>query len=142
MAELPDGMRRVEDLRLPRLGCVRRSEGASGSWELHDAGGGAVPEVNGFLRELQAIGASDSTMRSYTHDLLRWWRFLAAVEVPWVQATRTEVRDLVLWMKQAENPQRRRSDYVNLKWPHCDGLFWLQRGLVVVSRVARLCVRR
>lgn len=109
MAELPDGMRRVEDLRLPRVGCVTRGAGGVGSWELHDASGNVVPEVNGFLRELRATGATDSTMRSYTHDLLRWWRFLAAVDVPWAQASRTEVRDLVLWMRQADNPQRRRS---------------------------------
>jgi integrase len=41
-------------------------------------------------------------------SLLRWFRFLAAVDVPWDRAERQEIRDFVLWMRGADNPQRRR----------------------------------
>lgn len=37
-------------------------------------------------------------MRSYGLALLRWWRCLAAVEVPWDRAGRVGA-DLVLWMR-------------------------------------------
>jgi len=40
---------------------------------------------------------------------LRWLRFLAAVDVPWNRAERRDVRDFVLWLKAADNPQRRRT---------------------------------
>jgi integrase len=33
--------------------------------------------------------------------LLRWWRFLAAVDVRWAVASRAEARDFVLWMRLA-----------------------------------------
>ena len=34
-----------------------------------------------FLRDLLASGKSAATLRSYAVDLLRWWRFLDAVDV-------------------------------------------------------------
>jgi hypothetical protein len=49
-----------------------------------------VVPVSMFLRELQAAGRAAATQRSYALDLLRWFRFLQAVEVPWGQATRLE----------------------------------------------------
>ncbi|MEV6335479.1 hypothetical protein AB0M12_12285 [Nocardia vinacea] len=41
-------------------------------------------------------------------DLLRWWRFLQAVEVSWNRATRREARDFSCWI-QLTVKQRRRS---------------------------------
>ncbi|KAA2265406.1 hypothetical protein F0L68_04625 [Solihabitans fulvus] len=41
------------------------------------------------------------SVRSYAYDLLRWWRWLQVVGVEWDKATPAEVRDLVLWLKQA-----------------------------------------
>jgi Phage integrase, N-terminal SAM-like domain len=46
--------------------------------------------VTVFLADLQAAGRSATTMRSYGMDLLRWFRFLWAVEVAWDQATGVE----------------------------------------------------
>jgi integrase/recombinase XerD len=43
---------------------------------------------------------------SYAYALLRWWRWLQAVGVAWDKATPAEVRDLVLWLKQAAKPRR------------------------------------
>jgi integrase len=37
--------------------------------------------------------------------LLRWWRFLAAIEVDWSRAGRVEVRDFVLWMRFVAQPK-------------------------------------
>ncbi|OAK53861.1 integrase [Rhodococcoides kyotonense] len=50
------------------------------------------------------------TIRSYGHDLLRWWRVLSMVEVPWDRAARAEVELMVSWMRTADNPQRRRTN--------------------------------
>jgi integrase len=51
---------------------------------------------------------SPLTCRSYGHDLLRWFRFLWAVDVGWEQATETEAVPLAGWLRTARNPQRRR----------------------------------
>jgi integrase len=54
-----------------------------------------------------------ATVRSYAFGLLRWFRFLAAVDVPWHRASPTEVRDFVVWMRHAtktggaKNPSKR-----------------------------------
>ncbi|WP_308465555.1 site-specific integrase [Rathayibacter soli] len=52
-----------------------------------------------FFRTMLASGASISSLRSYGLALLRWWRFLAAVDVPWERASHIEARDFVLWMR-------------------------------------------
>lgn len=60
-------------------------------WEpfrLVDACGEPVGAVTAYLAELQAAGRSTATQRSYGMDLLRWFRFLSAVEVAWQEATR------------------------------------------------------
>ena len=49
------------------------------AYRLVDATGQPVEPVSVFLRELQAMGRSAATQRSYAIDLLRWWRFLDAV---------------------------------------------------------------
>jgi hypothetical protein len=60
-----------------------------------------------FLRDLQAAGRPATTQRSYALALLRWFRFLWAVEVRWDQATRTEARDFCRWIQLADKPGRR-----------------------------------
>lgn len=42
-------------------------------------------------------------------DLLRWWRFLQAVDVGWDRATRVEARDFSCWI-QLTVKQRRQVD--------------------------------
>jgi len=66
---------------------------------LLDASGMPVAEVSEFFRTMLASGSSVSSLRSYALALLRWWRFLAAVDVPWERASRVEARDFVLWMR-------------------------------------------
>ncbi|MFD0337186.1 hypothetical protein ACFVH0_00565 [Streptomyces sp. NPDC127117] len=47
-----------------------------------------------------------STVRSYGMDLLRWWRFLEAVRIPWERATRVEARDFGRWIQLTVKPRR------------------------------------
>lgn len=39
-------------------------------------------------------------------DLLRWWRFLAAVDISWDKATSIEGRDFARWMQITDKPAR------------------------------------
>lgn len=79
-------------------------------WEpfrLVDPGGVVVGAVSGFLHELQAAGRTTATQRSYALDLLRWFRFLWAVDMPWNQATRREARDFSRWLTLVDKPRTR-----------------------------------
>jgi hypothetical protein len=78
-------------------------------WEpyrLLDPAGMVVEPVAVYLKDLQAIGRPATTQRSYGMDLLRWFRFLWAVEVPWDQATRDEARDFSRWIQISDKPKR------------------------------------
>jgi site-specific recombinase XerD len=88
--------RDVARLTVPAVGAVM---GADGVVALLDATGEPVIEASEFFASMLASGASRGSVRSYALSLLRWWRFLAAVGVPWAAATRVEARDFVLWMR-------------------------------------------
>ncbi len=90
--------RDVTRLVVPAVG---RVASAGGSVVLLDASGEPVGEVSEFFASMLASGASRGSIRSYALSLLRWWRFLGAVDVPWAAATRSEARDFVLWMRLA-----------------------------------------
>jgi hypothetical protein len=45
------------------------------SFELVDAAGGAVAPAADYLKDVQACGRPESTLRSYGMDLMRWFRF-------------------------------------------------------------------
>ncbi|MET9793707.1 hypothetical protein [Streptomyces canus] len=55
--------------------------------------------MTAYLHELQAAGRPAPTQRSYGMDLLRWFRFLWAIELPWNEATRIEARDFSRWIQ-------------------------------------------
>jgi site-specific recombinase XerD len=83
-------------------------------YRLIDAGGVPVEPAAVFFQELLAAGKAAATVRSYGMDLLRWWRFLHAVDVAWDRATRVEARDFSCWIQGAVKPRatagaRRRS---------------------------------
>jgi site-specific recombinase XerD len=84
-------------LVVPRVG--RLVESGQAGYVLLDAAGGVIEPVGAFFRELQASGRSAATLRSYGMDLLRWWRFLCAVEVVWDRAGRVEARDFSCWIQ-------------------------------------------
>jgi integrase len=92
-------------LRVPRIGRVVAADDRFEPYRLLDADGAAVAAVSSFLRDLLAASRAPLTLRSYALDLLRWWRFLAAVDVRWEQATPVEGRDFSLWVRQASKPR-------------------------------------
>jgi site-specific recombinase XerD len=74
---------------------------AGSGWERYQLAGpdgGVVEPVSAWFRDLRAAGRSESTVRSYGMDLLRWFRFLWAIGLPWERATRAEARDFCLWL--------------------------------------------
>jgi integrase/recombinase XerD len=98
-------VRDVSAIKLAQWGRVSRVD-ESVPWLVMSADGTPVEPVRRFLVDFIAQGNSDKSVRSYCFDLLRWWRWLRAVDVEWDKATPAEVRDLVLWMKQATKPRR------------------------------------
>jgi integrase/recombinase XerD len=97
--------RDVRSLRLPGWGRVVAS-GEPVPFLVVDADGVPVEAIRRFLVDFVARGNAAGSVRSYAYDLLRWWRFLRAVEVLWDQATSAEVRDFVLWLQQAGKARR------------------------------------
>lgn len=93
-------------LRVLPVGALRATGSLFDPFELLGPGGEVVGAAGAYLRELQGRGLSESTQRSYGMDLLRWFRFLWAVEVPWEQATRIEARDFMRWLAVADKPER------------------------------------
>ncbi|MHB8505953.1 MAG: tyrosine-type recombinase/integrase, partial [Acidimicrobiales bacterium] len=78
-------------------------------WEpyrLLDGDGVVVEAVSAFFAELQALGRSTATLRSYGLDLLRWFRFCWAAGLGWEEATRVEARDFSRWLQVADKPAR------------------------------------
>lgn len=104
MTSLDGVVREVGALRLPRWGRVVRAEGVA-AWLVVDPDGVPVEPIRRFLVDF-AVRNRPGSVRSYAYDLLRWWRWLRVVEVDWNKATSAEVRDLVLWLRQADKPRR------------------------------------
>lgn len=92
-----------------RIGTVVRTDGESLPYEVRDESGQSIGAIEDYLRELVARDYSPLTIRSYAHDLLRWFRFLWARRTDWETAHRDQVRDFVLWLRESPNPQRQRS---------------------------------
>ena len=95
-------------LTLPMVGDVVTTGEPDVPFTITDAVGEQVEPVTEFMRDFSAGDASRTSCRSYAYDLLRWWRWLAAIGIAWDQAVRTDVRDLVGWLRAAPNPQRER----------------------------------
>lgn len=80
-----------------RLEVVRRQPGIV----VVDASGEEVVAATEWLLQLVANDCSPATVRAYGMSLLRYLRFLWAIEVPWEKATARDARDFVLWARQA-----------------------------------------
>lgn len=99
----------MRDLALVQVAGVGSLLATGSRWEpyrLLDPDGVRVEAVTAFFRELQAGGRAEATVRSYGMDLLRWFRFLWAVEVAWDRAGRLEARDFCRWLLIAGKPGR------------------------------------
>jgi len=87
-------------------------------WEpyrLVDASGASIGAVAQYLMDLQAAGRPATTQRSYGMALLRWFRFLWAIDVGWDQATRVEARDFCRWLVVTMKPVWRDSAGVSAR---------------------------
>lgn len=91
---------------MPRIGGLVETDRLGEPYRLLDAAGAVVEPVGVYFRELLASGRSVATVRSYGMDLLRWWRFLAAVDVGWDRASRVEARDFSCWIRATHKPRR------------------------------------
>lgn len=101
-----DVPRDLSRLVVPLRGCLEETGDLFESHRLVDVDGVVVAAGEGFFRELSACGRPATTQRSYGMDLLRWFRFLWAIEVAWDQATRVEARDFCCWIRVADKPVR------------------------------------
>jgi site-specific recombinase XerD len=106
MGGASDGDRDLALLSVPQLGALAETGRPFEPYRLVDPCGSVVGPVAEYLRELQGRGRAESTQRSYSLDLLRWFRFLWAVGVSWDQSTRAEARDFMRWLQAADKPER------------------------------------
>jgi len=75
---------------VPQSGSLDATGDLFEPYRLVDADGVVAAWAVAYFRELAACGRAAATHRSYGMTLLRWWRFLRAVEIGWDQATRAE----------------------------------------------------
>lgn len=101
-----DAGRDLAGLVVPGVGGLVQTQTREEPYRLVDAAGAGVAPVGVFFRELLGAGCSVATVRSYGMDLLRWWRFLAAVDVAWDRAGRVEARDFSCWIRSTCKPRR------------------------------------
>ncbi|MGH3786538.1 MAG: site-specific integrase [Pseudonocardiaceae bacterium] len=104
MTAAADAPRDLSSLVVCRYGSVVGTGDLFEPYQLVDADGGVVVPVAVFLRDLQACGRSASTLRSYGMDLLRWFRFVWAIEIGWDRVTSVEARDFCCWLQLADKP--------------------------------------
>jgi site-specific recombinase XerD len=103
-----DDLEDVRDLSVLEVPAVGSLAATGSKWEpyrLLDRQGRPVGAVAAFFGDLLAAGRSQATVRSYGMDLLRWFRFLWAVEVAWDRATRPEARDFCRWLAITNGPK-------------------------------------
>ena len=107
--------RDLSALVVPRAGRLVATGDDREPYRVVGPDGQVAEPVSVFLRDLLASGRSAATLRSYAVNLLRWWRFLDAVDVEWDRASRVEARDFSCWIQltvkhrlQTTRPQKAR----------------------------------
>jgi integrase len=101
-----ESIRDLARLAVPLAGALEETGDRWRPFRLTDPAGAEVEAAAAFFADLQAAGRSEATVRSYGMDLLRWFRFVWAIQVPWARATRAEARDFCRWMLVAGKPSR------------------------------------
>ena len=113
-----DAPRDLAALVVPLTGSVQDTGDVFVPWRLADAAGAVVEPVSAFLAELQASGRSEATLKSYCKALLRWFRFLWVISVPWDQATRAEARVILSPQRTVFHVQQRHLSRCSLPGGH------------------------
>jgi integrase len=116
----PELDRTIDAMAVPSMGRLAATGDRRDPYRLFDAAGQPVVPVTSFFRELQAVGRSEATMRSYGMDLLRWFRFLWVIDVAWDRATRIEARDFCRWMLVAGKSGSDSSSYSTATRAHSE----------------------
>lgn len=106
MSDERDDQTDLSQLALPQLGSLEPTGDHFQPYRLLDAAGVPISAVDAYFAELAACGRPATTQRSYGMDLLRWFRFLGAVDLAWDQATRAEGRDFCRWLALAPKQAR------------------------------------
>lgn len=106
MVEGENLFRDLRSLVVPRAGLLAATGDPWEPYRLLDSSRETVAAAAAYFGELQAAGRPATTQRSYGMALLRWFRFLWAVEVAWREATRIEARDFSRWIQIGAKPVR------------------------------------
>lgn len=106
MDQLEESSRDLVAVVMPQVGHLAETVDVCEPYRLVDGDGVVVEAVTEYFRDLRAAGRSTATLRSYGLDLLRWFRFLWAIDVSWNRVTRIEARDFCRWMLVAGKPRR------------------------------------
>ncbi len=106
MIEEGDPGRDLAVLTVPQAGRLVATGNRYEPYQVVDPDGAVVDGAAQFFRDLLAAGRSESTVRSYGNDLLRWFRFCWAVRVDWSRATRMEARDFSRWLQVSGKQSR------------------------------------
>ena len=101
-----EAQRDLSRLVVPQSGSLEATGDLFEQYQLVDADGAVVAPAGAYFRDLAAGGRAAATQRSYGMALLRWWRFIRAVEIGWDQATRAEARDFLCWVQLGDKPER------------------------------------
>lgn len=101
---LDEPERDLGSIRLPCWGRVISTDDELVPYLIVGPDRAVVEPVRRFLTDFVAQDNSPTSVRSYAFDLLRWWRWLRAVEVEWQRATPAEARDYVLWLRLSPKP--------------------------------------
>ncbi len=89
---------------VPRLGSVAKLETQHPPYAVLTASGEVVEPALSYLRDLALSDNSPLTGRSYAHDLLRWFRLLWFLDLPWDKASEAEAA--AWWAGSVRRPIR------------------------------------
>jgi hypothetical protein len=106
MIEQEEPGRDLAGLAVPLAGRLVATGDRWEPYRLLDPGGASIGAAGAYFGHLQAAGRAELTIRSYGMDLLRWFRFLQAIGVPWNHAVRSDARDFCRWLQVAGKPVR------------------------------------
>jgi integrase len=99
-----DDQRDLAALVVAQQGVLETTQDLFEPFRLLDPAGQRIDSVAAFLSDLQGCGRPATTQRSYGMALLRWFRFLWAIDMAWDQATRVEARDFCRWIQIVAKP--------------------------------------
>lgn len=100
MADSDRAFRLTSEIEVEAAGSIVVAEEPP-KFRLLDRAGSEFSPATDWLLQLWASDCSPHTVRAYAMSLLRYLRFLWAVDCDWDRATEVETRDFVLWARQA-----------------------------------------